>query len=109
MAATGFIICGQIGGKYKIINLERRLPNFLGKYSFGIYVYHPLIIFILSQLQVFSSVENQLTRMICIYTTIVTLTILISYVSYEYFEKRFIMMKNKFSVVPSTNENTVKS
>lgn len=109
MAATGFIICGQIGGKYKIINLEKRLPNFLGKYSFGIYVYHPLIIYVLSRLQLFSHVESQLLRIILIYVEIVSITILISYVSYEYFEKRFIMIKSKFSVVPSTNENTVKS
>ena len=44
---TLIIIIGQINMKNRIVNLESKPMSYLGKLSFGIYVYHPLIILIL--------------------------------------------------------------
>lgn len=101
--ATGIIICGQISDKYKIINLENKVLNFLGKYSYGIYVYHPILIYIMIQSNAFGQIENQTTRAILIFASLIFSTIGIAYLSYELIEKRFIKLKDKFSAVHSTN------
>jgi peptidoglycan/LPS O-acetylase OafA/YrhL len=78
--------------------------NFLGKISYGIYVYHPLIIFaVLKLLPKFG--------MVCMYHFLayaisISLTTLISFLSYNLLEKEFINKKNKYSVIylgPSNN------
>ena len=101
--ATAIIICGQISGKRKIINLEYPLFNFIGKYSYGIYVYHPLLIFIFSYWSVFTIVPGDWAQLFVAYLVIIALTITISFLSYEYLEKRFLRLKGRFSVVHSTN------
>ncbi|SHK34686.1 acyltransferase family protein [Epilithonimonas mollis] len=101
--ATGIIIIGQINITNRIINLENKVLNFLGKYSYGIYVYHPLIIFLFYQTILFDNIQDERVKSICIVITIVITTILVSYFSYEFFEKKFIKLKNKFSVIHSTN------
>lgn len=49
--ATVCLIFSQIIQKKKrpVNNLENRLLDFLGKISFGLYVYHPLLIYLLSE------------------------------------------------------------
>lgn len=104
---TGFIILGQIMGNNKIINLENKPLNFLGKYSFGIYVYHPLFIFLFAHFNYLNFIETESIRSLLIFSTIITLTIITAYISYEYFEKRFIKLKDKYSVVHSSNSNPI--
>ena len=101
--ATAFIICGQNSDKFKIVNLENNILNFLGKYSYGIYIYHPIFMFIWSKNKFFSGIENEVTRTVFIFITIILSTITVAYLSYELFEKRFLQRKDKFSVVHSTN------
>jgi peptidoglycan/LPS O-acetylase OafA/YrhL len=101
--ATAFIICGQISGRNKIINLENSVLNFLGKYSYGIYIYHPIVIYLGSKNNLFITIDSDITRTLCIVLLTTFSTILIAYVSYELIEKRFIKLKDKFSVVHSTN------
>ena len=44
-----FLIIGQINVKNRIVNLETSICDYLGKISYGIYVIHPLVIFIFSK------------------------------------------------------------
>ena len=106
--ATGFIICGQISNKNKIINLENRILNFLGKYSYGIYIYHHILIYICSKSNIYGGIENEVIRTLFIFITIVCGTIAVAYISYEMIEKRFIKLKDKFSVVQSTTSLEVE-
>ncbi len=72
-------------GKYKTL-------NWLGKISYGIYLYHMIVIYLITNLTT-NYKEFYLIKIII--TTI--LTLLISHLSYIYFEKYFISLKHKFS------------
>lgn len=101
--ATGIIICDQISNTKPIVNFENRIMNFLGKYSYGIYIYHPLYIYLLAKLHLFDLIKDDNLRGISIFITITTITIFTAYCSYEFFENRFIMLKNRFSEIHTTN------
>ena len=80
--------------------------NYLGKISYGIYMYHFMIIPpILYFLKRFNNIESEIVLNILIYMLSIGLSILISCISYEYFEKYFILMKSKFSVIKSGIKN----
>ena len=102
--STGVIIIGQINIKNRLINLENIVCNFLGKYSFGIYIYHPLMIYILSKTDLFEKIHNETSRALLIFAVLIVLTIIVAVVSYELFEQKFINLKQKFSVIKSTNK-----
>jgi peptidoglycan/LPS O-acetylase OafA/YrhL len=105
---TTIIIIGQITRKNYILDLEHRLFEFLGKISYGIYVIHPVIIFFTSQALKGYNL-NSLLGYIFIYAVITLITIIVSYLSYEYLEKRFLKFKGKYSVVASSPiQNTYK-
>lgn len=98
---TVFLIIGQIKIKNRILNLETNLFDFLGKISYGIYVIHPLLIFM------FSKILSQVTmpdtyKYFIVYFSIFGTTILIAHLSYKYFEKYFLNLKEKYSVVKSS-------
>jgi peptidoglycan/LPS O-acetylase OafA/YrhL len=90
---TGFYILGQLTDKNCLISLERPLFNFLGKISFGIYVYHPLIIFLFKYLLIdvfyFKIINTYLLIFIIGFSTI-----MISFLSYKYIESYFLELRN---------------
>ncbi len=87
-----------------IINLENRLCDFVGKISYGIYIIHPLLIFLLSGL--YRSLDIPLSKgmaTVSIYIFITLTTILIAWLSYRFYESPFLRMKNRFAIVQSQN------
>ncbi|MBR9832946.1 acyltransferase [bacterium] len=88
---TVFIILGQITSS-SFINLERKWLNFVGKISFGLYVYHPLLIFFLSKVVTFE--YNIWYNYLIIYGVVLSTTIVISWVSYTYLESYFLKIKD---------------
>lgn len=105
-AVTLFLIIGQINVKNRLINLETPIVSYLGKLSFGIYVYHPLIIHLYSNVLKFNpnnTFLNEIGFTVLIFVSIITTTILISHISYFYFEMKFLKLKGKFSIIKSTN------
>ncbi len=89
-----------------LVNLENRLLNFLGKISYGLYVYHMLIIWALSCFltRYLSAIPGLAFRYIAVYVLVYGLTVFIAYLSYRYFESYFMGWKAKFAKVHSTNE-----
>ena len=102
--ATGIIIIGQINIKNRLINLENIVCNFLGKYSFGIYIYHPLVIYILSKTALFDKIQDEKLKALLVFFLTIVCTIAVAVSSYELFEQKFINLKHKFSVIKSTNK-----
>ncbi len=99
---TVFLIMGQITKRNNIINLENSFCDFIGKISYGIYVIHPILIFYFSKLLGHFNSDNW-TNYLLVYMLITATTILTAYLSYEFYEKRFLKLKLKYSTVKSTN------
>ena len=71
------------------LSLENRTLNYLGKISYGLYMYHPICITLILNINKFESKINLLT----IYPLSILLTILVSSFSYKYIEKPFLKLK----------------
>lgn len=112
------IILNLAANKQTLIRLEHPVLHYLGKISFGIYMYHMIAIIIAFKvLQPRFPGNNWL-----LYSTTLLLTIGLAAASYEWFERRFIKAKVKYSKVVSgdntagtaspesvTSENTVST
>ena len=85
--------------------LENRVMNYLGQISYGIYVIHPLLLYILTRLIHTAEFMQNDVASVVIFVAITALTIGIASLSYKYFEMPFLRMKGKFSVVQSINAN----
>ncbi|MCW3077624.1 MAG: putative acyltransferase [Bacteroidetes bacterium] len=100
------IIIINVGTNTKVwFKLENPLFSYLGKISYGIYMYHFIIIpIVLSLTKSYVSGMNEVVLNMFLYSIILITTILISSMSYEFFEKRFIKIKAKFALVNSGPE-----
>lgn len=98
---TVAIIMGQVTRK-GLISLEKPILDFLGKISYGIYVIHPLLIFLFSKILKDITPFKSLNYVI-VYTTILISTFFIAHLSYKYLEGPFLKLKkNKYTVVKSS-------
>ena len=85
------------------IKIETKVFVFLGNISYGLYMYHLLIIaaFIGFLRHIGFAVDNSIVSQLVVYTGVISLTVLISWLSYRYFEIWFLKIKHKFTVVKS--------
>ena len=97
---TAIIIISQIERKNLFLDLDAKPFDFLGKISYGLYVYHPLVIFMASRWIAHFS-ENIWYNYLIFLMIVFSATVLISYASFHLFEKKFIQLKSKYSVVHS--------
>jgi peptidoglycan/LPS O-acetylase OafA/YrhL len=75
--------------------LENKILNYLGSISYGIYMYHLMIIpFVIYLFKDFS--QNIILFNACVYMISLILSILISGISYRFFERYFLKMKKKY-------------
>lgn len=75
--------------------------SFLGKYTYGMYLYHPIILtfaYITIAKLGFDYTKGDLLKFIIAIVTLLV-TIGISILSYEYFEKPILRLKNKISTI----------
>lgn len=96
------IIIGQIEIENRIVNLDSFLFDYLGKISYGIYVVHPLLILLLSKI-IGKMVMPFFLKYLLVFGLILLLTVLVSHLSYTYFEKYFLNLKKKFVVINSSS------
>ena len=83
-----------------LVRLDYPFFDFLGKISYGIYVIHQLVIFYFARfLNTFELAEG--TKYVLAYAGVTGITIGLAYLSYEFFEKRFLLLKQRFAVVKS--------
>ena len=96
------MILGQVTINNRLINLETGVFDLVGKISYGIYVIHPLIILILSGL--YKSIEiNVSLKYLLVYLSVITFTLLLSWITYTYFEMPFLRLKKKHAIIQSSN------
>lgn len=70
--------------------------SFLGKISYGIYMYHTFVMFLMFPIisKFHQNNQNGFLYNLLIYSFIYIITILISYLSYRYFESKFMRIKD---------------
>jgi len=98
---TLIIIINQISNPKKIISLENPVFDYLGKISFGLYVYNPLVIYLMSFVFALMPIENVWIKIVLIYILVIMAVIIVSHLSYNYFEKRFLTLKTKYTTIHS--------
>lgn len=80
-----------------LFKFEYKLTNFLGRISYGLYVYHWIVILIvINVLKKFFPSLHVVSLNLIIYIFSIGLTILVSFLSYNYFEVKFLKFKSKF-------------
>lgn len=86
-----------------VFNLENRVMNFLGRISYGMYMYHPVMIVIALQMQrqLLGGDFQHWPANLLLYVSSILFTILVSALSYNYIEKPFLQIKNRFSLIKS--------
>ncbi|HEX2535349.1 MAG TPA: hypothetical protein VHK69_16505, partial [Chitinophagaceae bacterium] len=81
-----------------VFRLEQPLMNFLGKISYGLYMYHPICIG--TGIALATRVTgNAVLQNVIIYTVSIGGTIFVSWLSYNYFENFFLKLKTRFQIV----------
>ncbi len=104
-AVTVTLIIGQITVTNRLVNLDLKLCDFLGKISYGMYVLHPLVIFFSAMLLKDLHLPG-IIKYAAVYIFVTGITIVLAWLSYEYFEKRFLKIKMRFTTVASSNTRT---
>ena len=66
----------------------------LGKISYGLYLYHMIAVYIVLHLDRLYNLNIMLQIVLTVF-----LSVSVSYLSYTYFEKKFLDLKRKFSVI----------
>jgi peptidoglycan/LPS O-acetylase OafA/YrhL len=77
--------------------LENPIFKFLGKISYGLYMYHVLAIYITANLFTSTFKDDSIQSKLFVHFIVVMLSILISYISYNFMEKPVLALKRKYS------------
>jgi peptidoglycan/LPS O-acetylase OafA/YrhL len=79
--------------------ISNKLLDRIGIFSYGLYMYHPLIMYIVFSIviKVFNPQNNLFAYNILLYVLMLALTFLVSHMSFKYIEKPILNFKEKFS------------
>lgn len=85
-----------------LLNLEFGWLNRLGSISYGLYLYHPFIYFLIYYFYKQGwSTGSSVLNLVLFYPIFIFGTILFSWLSYHYYESFFLRMKKKFTIIQS--------
>jgi len=97
----GIIILNFAANKDNLISLEQKPIRYLGKISYGLYMYHPIAIVAALQTSIWLGAPVDAL----LYPLSLALTILLAGVSYKYFESYFLNFKTNYSTISSGDMN----
>jgi peptidoglycan/LPS O-acetylase OafA/YrhL len=82
--------------KDSFIKTENRIFNFLGEISYGLYMYHILVVYVVIKVlgKQISGLHPLLFTVI-LYSIVLSLLVLVCHFSFKYFEKPIIRLKNR--------------
>ncbi|MEW6469829.1 MAG: acyltransferase [Bacteroidota bacterium] len=102
------IILNVAANQKSFLKMENRVFDFLGSISYGLYMYHMfIIVFVIRGLQYFG-MENDLMANVMFYLFSVGLTIVVSWLSFRYFESLFNRKRKKFAKIISGNDAKIR-
>ncbi|MEL6496227.1 MAG: acyltransferase [Cyanobacteria bacterium J06623_7] len=85
-----------------IVKLQNRALDYLGRISYGIYMFHCLCIAIAYLVEEWTNLSpSMLIANVIVYPFVFGLTILLATISYRWLEKPFMKQKHRFTTVPS--------
>jgi len=87
------------------IPCSSKILDRLGRISYGIYMYHPLIIILVFSMCRSLQITNQVAYNLAIYFGVFSTTTLVSFLSYRFFEQFFLRQKTRFAAVLGTDRN----
>ena len=93
----GYQVCNFAANPKPVFSLENKLFSYLGKISYGIYMFHPVAIICAIKI----CLLLHITANWLLYVAILILTIILAVASYHFFELYFIKKKLKYSSVIS--------
>ncbi|MBI3235674.1 MAG: acyltransferase, partial [Bacteroidetes bacterium] len=95
------VIILNIVQEKSVLNLEYPVFKTLGKISFGIYLFHPPVcrVVLLFMTKVLKLQDSFIMYDIVYPLLATTVTSCMAYLSYEFFEKRFLVLKNRFAII----------
>ncbi|ARK09946.1 acyltransferase [Fibrella sp. ES10-3-2-2] len=104
-----FMLLNLAGNPASLVKLDSPLTRFMGDISYGLYMYHPLLITLcMNSLlllwpgsPVFGDTASPVF-MTLLYVGSFVMTTLVAWLSYTYFEKPFLSFKDRFAVVASS-------
>ena len=83
-----------------LFRLEKPVLDFLGKISYGIYMYHPVCIGTALAIVRVLPVSGMIVQNLVIYALSIGLTIFVAWLSFTYFEAFFLRLKSRFQADP---------
>ena len=85
-----------------LLRLENPVFNFMGEISYGLYVYHWIVIVaVLNVLGRMGGIESPVLRNLVVYVLVSVLTTAVAGLSYRLLERPFLKMKDSFAVILS--------
>ena len=97
------IIINVSSNPNSFLKLENRFLKTLGNISYGIYMYHMMVIAVVigTLKKMEFKVDNSILSQLIVYSTCIVLTVFLSWISYNFFEKIFLKLKIRHTVVKS--------
>ncbi len=94
------VIINLAYNKNSVLFLSHKMFEFLGKISYGIYMYHPICILLSykAALFIYGNVTSVLSN-ILLYSFTILLTIAVAFLSFKYVESYFLKFKHRFTIV----------
>ncbi|MDF2447523.1 MAG: putative acyltransferase [Bacteroidota bacterium] len=84
------------------LNFENKMFNYLGKISYGIYMYHFMVIpAVLYTIKNYFYLQSESVINVTAYSFVIVITVFISGISYHFLERPFINLKSKYSPIKS--------
>ncbi len=99
----GIVIINAAANQKSLLYLKVWGLNYLGKISYGVYMYHNIMVVLALKVCAHYFSTSSALFLVTSYLVAILLTLFISHLSYWYFERLFLSLKNKFTVVGSTN------
>jgi len=96
------LILNLASNKKTVLNFENKPMSYMGKISYGLYMYHNIVLAATLQIILAFGIKlDNIAGNITYYLFAITTTILIASISYEFYEKRFIKAKVRYSKIVS--------